>query len=111
MPIVNSTSTNSPADINGWKVFNGSKVTQLHNAALVNDVVTVISLLNEGADPTIKTVDSTPRTALELADRYMAKDVSEAIINHIKDTGLEYSDSVFTYSPLVVEVSNLSIDD
>ena len=53
--------------------------TELHTAALENNVQRVRTLLKQGANPFITTIESIPRTALEYAERFDCLDTAKVL--------------------------------
>jgi len=61
--------------------FENSKLytTELHTAALENNVKRVRALLKQGANPFLKTIERIPRTALEYAERFDCLDTAKVL--------------------------------
>jgi len=68
--------------------FSASKLrmTQLHVATFEDNAVEVSRLLGLGADPTIRTVESLPRTPLEYAERYGCENVAKILRAYMQNT-------------------------
>lgn len=61
--------------------FENSKLytTELHTAALENNVRRVRTLLKQGANPFIRTIESIPRTACEYAEKFGCLDTAKVL--------------------------------